>query len=97
MSAMTLKIITPEGEKQCVGCDSVTVTARDGISGEGGGSVGIRRGHVEAVIALSDSSPVTAMEDGKKVFSVVASGGFLHVKDDVITLVTESAEDPGGK
>ncbi|MBO4385370.1 MAG: hypothetical protein J5854_08160 [Clostridia bacterium] len=96
MSAMTLIIITPEGEKLRVPCDSVTVSARDGLGGEGGG-VGIRRGHIEAVIALSESSPVTACEDGKCVLRLIASGGFLRVKNDELTLVAESVTEPGGK
>lgn len=43
---LSLRIITPNGVAAEAACDAVTLPVADGISGEGGGSMGIRRGHV---------------------------------------------------
>ncbi|MCR5611235.1 MAG: hypothetical protein K6F68_05310 [Clostridiales bacterium] len=94
MSALTLKIITPTGENPPVGCDSVTVFAR-GAGEDAGGSVGIRRGHVPAVIALEENSPIRAKENSAEAFYAAVSGGFLYVKNDVLTVITDSVSDTG--
>ena len=89
MEALTLKILTPQGERSSVACDSVTLFARDGESGEGGGSVGIRRGHLPAVIAIEDGSAVKASLRGEAVASFTVSGAFASVRDDVVTVAAE--------
>ena len=87
MSALTLKIISPEGASQIVGCDSVTLWMAPDVNGKGEGSIGIRKGHTDAVIALG-SGPVHAHLDGNEVFSAKSEGGFATVLHDTVTIVT---------
>lgn len=87
-----LKIRTPEGEAESIECESVTFFACDNAEGDGGGSVGIRRGHIPALAALDARSPITAKVGGKTVYSAVALGGFASVRDNVVTVVTERTE-----
>lgn len=88
MNGLTLIILSPEGERARVECDSVTVFARDDARGEGGGSVGIRRGHIPAVIALENNSRVTAKSAGSIVSEHIVSGGFARVKDNTVTVIS---------
>ena len=90
VNELTLRILTPQGERQSVSCDAVTLFARDGEGGEGGGSVGISRGHMPAVVALEDESIVSAASDGETVASFTVSGAFAVVKDNVVTVTAES-------
>lgn len=89
MGELTLRLLTPRGEKDGASCDSVTLIARDDENGEGGGSVGIRRGHLPAVIALEDGSAVKAYSDGAAVASFTVSGAFAEVRDNVVTVIAE--------
>ena len=93
MAGEPLKLIflTPEGESETVPCGSVNVFACDNASGEGGGSVGILKGHIAAVIALEIGSKVTAKSGGEVVFSKEVPGGFAMVKNDVVTVLTDDA------
>ena len=95
MSALVLKIVTPEGEMEPVPCDSVTVYARDNERGEGGGSMGIRRGHIEAVAALETNSQVRAYSEGKLIASFTVSGGFASIKNNTVTVITETVVRSG--
>ena len=72
-----------------VECGSVTVFAKDNSSGEGGGSLGFRRGHIKTLAALRESSRVTASLNGSVVFSCTVSGGFVRVENDEVTVMTE--------
>lgn len=90
---ITLIIVAPEGEKARLACASVTLFAMDNAAGENGGSMGIRRGHMPAVIALERGSAVKArVEDGSEtVFGV--SGGFAKVENDIVTVITGAVND----
>lgn len=83
---LTVKIITPEGEKNEIYCDSLTVTVRDNEKGKGGGSYGIRKGHAEALIALSEGK-TTAKKGEETVFSEILPEGFLSVKNNYIEII----------
>ena len=91
MSALTLKVLTPAGGFDAIPCDSVTIVVRDNAKGEGGGSMGIRKGHIEAVAMLEANSSVKARSDGAEVAVFTVSGGFAGVKSDTVTVVAESA------
>ena len=90
---LLLRLLTPEGKGKEIPCDHVNITVRDNALGEGGGSAGIRRGHITAVAALETDSKLTAKLDGKPVFSCLAAGGFAMVKDDVVTVLTDRFEE----
>lgn len=85
---LTLKIISKDGSSSPVECDSIHLTVCDNTMGKGGGSMGIRQGHIKSLICL-DKGPVTAYVGGKEVFSTVTDGGFATVENDAITVVTE--------
>ena len=87
---ITLRVVTPAGVAAEVGCDSVRLVQCDDASGRGGGSVGILRGHVPAVIGLG-SGRITALTDGRPVFSAEADSGFASVQDNVVTVITDNA------
>ena len=93
MAALLLKIITPEGEAARAECDSVGLVSRDDPSGSGGGGIGIRRGHIPAVIALRPGSLVTAKLGGKPLLSVRVTGGFASVRSDTVTVISTGAEE----
>ena len=88
MSALTLKIVTPEGVDHSIDCDSVSLWMAPDSKGKGEGSLGIRKDHVNAVIALGNG-PVTAQLQGNTVFSAQSEGGFATVMNNVITVVSQ--------
>ena len=91
MSPLTLKIVTPEGVDRTVKCDSISLWMAPDRSGKGEGSIGIRKGHVDAVIALG-SGPIEARNEGQSVFSARSEGGFATVLHDEVTIVTPHVE-----
>ena len=87
MSGLTLKIVTPEGTDKTVDCDSVILWLAADEKGRGEGSIGIRKGHTNTVIALGNG-PISAGINGKAVFSGQTQGGFATVFENVVTVVT---------
>ena len=88
MKFLTLVIITPEGEFARLECDSVTAFARDNEEGSGGGSFGIRPGHLPLLAALEKGSPIKPSKNGVPLPRYCTEGGFLNVRDDTVTVVT---------
>ena len=87
MTPLTLRIVTPDGTDRTIGCDSVTLWMAPDIHGKGEGSIGIRKGHTDAVIALGNG-PITAHLEGKTVFSARTESGFATVLSNIITVVS---------
>ena len=87
MSALTLKVVSPDGLNRTVECDGVILWMAPDRSGKGEGSIGIRKDHVNAVIALG-SGKIEAHLDGKTVYSGRSEGGFATVLDNTVTVVT---------
>ena len=87
MSPLTLKIVTPEGDDRTLSCDSVILWMAPDARGKGEGSIGIRKGHTDAVIALGNG-PLEAHLEGKSVFSARTEGGFATVLRDTVTVIT---------
>ncbi len=85
---LTLKIVSKNGSSTPVECDSVHLTVCDDNNGCGGGSMGIRQGHVKSLISV-DYGPITAYIEGKEIFSCKTDGGFATVENDIVTVVTE--------
>ena len=88
MSPLTLKIVTPEGVDRTIACDSISLWMAPDSKGKGEGSIGIRKDHINAVIALGNG-PVTAHLQGETVFSAQAEGVFATVMENVITVVSQ--------
>ncbi|MBR4881568.1 MAG: hypothetical protein IKU19_06510 [Clostridia bacterium] len=85
---LTLKIVSKEGVSTPVECDSVHLKVCDNTLGQGGGSMGIRPGHIKSLISV-ERGPVVAYLDGKEIFSLDTDGGFATVENDNVTIVTE--------
>ncbi len=85
---LTLKIVTAHGGLDPVACQSVHLPLCDGANGHGGGSYGIRHGHVKALFALAHGR-VEALAEGKAVLTGQCGGGFASVEDNTVTVVTE--------
>ena len=85
-------LLTPRKEVVSCSCEAVNLWAKDDDKGEGGGSVGIRRGHVPTVIALAENGPVQVASEGKLVFAAKVRGGFARVEAGSVTVLTPSAE-----
>ncbi len=90
MSELTLKIVTPEGVDESVECDSVSLWMAPDSRGKGEGSIGIRKGHVDAVIALGNGK-IEARRNGAAVFSAETEGGFATILNDTVTVVSTHA------
>ncbi len=88
---LVFRLITPGGILTDLECTGVTLVSRDG-DGVPGGSLGIKYGHLPAVIALADRAAVRASGPEGELFSTVVKGGFAHVKDNTVTVVTQGTE-----
>lgn len=91
MGKLSLKIVTPEGAREPIACDSVRLTICDNTEGKGGGSCGIRPGHENALLGL-EKGPLAAFLAGEQIFSAACGNGFATVDHDVVTVVVESCE-----
>lgn len=85
---ITLRIFNCIGEVQSLSCDSVTLCAKDNAKGQLGGSIGIHRGHADALIALSDS-PIRAYLAGTVLAEIPISNGFAFVSKNVVTVFSD--------
>lgn len=95
-SRMELIILSPTGGARRIPCGAVNLTAMDNEAGEGGGSVGIRPGHMEALIALEPGSFVTAVRPGEEPVELKLPGGFAHVKNNAVTVLLTAEEENNG-
>ena len=91
MSRLTLIVVTPEGNRQPLECDSVQITVADNENGKSGGSYGIRPGHIKALFAL-DSGTIKAVSGGSAVLTALSGPGFASVDNNTVTAVIEKFE-----
>lgn len=89
MSKLVLNIVTPNGARGPIRCDSVRLTVCDDLSGRGGGSYGIRAGHAKSLLSL-DKGTVKAFLSGQNVLTGESGIGFVTVERNTVTVVTES-------
>jgi F0F1-type ATP synthase epsilon subunit len=85
-------LLTPVKEVASCHCDAVNLCEKDGAEGWGGGSIGILRGHVPAVIALEEGGSVRVTQGGKTVFEARVRGGFARVDGETVTVLTPEAD-----
>ena len=95
MGMLTLRIVTAEGAGEAVRCDCVHLTVCDDGKGRGGGSCGIRPGHIRAIFSLAEEGGVTALQGGRRIFAGRCAGGFATVDRDEVTVVTDRFETAG--
>ena len=72
-------------------CDAVNLWEREDRQGRGGGSIGVRKGHLPAVIALAEGGTVRAIANGKTIFEAKIRGGFARVDAESVTVLTPEA------
>ncbi len=85
---ITLSVLTPDGEVCRVECDSVRLPVPDPKDrGAPGGTVGIRRGHTDALMAVSPGK-IEAFADGKPVLSCQLEGGIAVVSENTVRVLT---------
>lgn len=77
---LRLRVLSPHGTMLDVKAQSVRLSATDG-------SMGIRKGHPPAVIALTHGRLVY-VADGQS-HGVDIDGSFAHVKDDTVTVISK--------
>ena len=87
---LLFRILTPLKDVASFRCDAVNLVEKDNAEGKGG-SIGILRGHLPAVIALEENSPVTVSTKGKTVFAATVRSGFARVDQGSVTILTPSA------
>ena len=84
-----LLLVTPDGKRTETECDEVRLSAPDGVQGRGGGSFGVRRGHIAALAAL-EKGEVCALTGGKPVLRAEIPGGFARIDGESVTVMTGS-------
>lgn len=92
MSLLHLKIVAPTGIGAEVDCDSINLIMTDDKDGNGGGSIGIRDGFTDAMIAVAPG-PIEARLSDKTVLKIRVEGGFATVKNNVVTVLANKVED----
>jgi F0F1-type ATP synthase epsilon subunit len=85
---LRFRLLTPAGEAYSGPCDDVELTAKDDAAGNGGGSLGIRRGHIPAVVALEEGGRVRVLLEGETVFAAHVRGGFARIDRESVTVLT---------
>lgn len=88
---LLLRVVTPTGEVANVTCDSIRMQTPDGTDGKNGGWIGIRRGHTDALLALT-AGDIQALLDGQLLRRIRVSEGFATVSQDVVTVMCGTAE-----
>ena len=89
MSKLILNIVTPNGIRGPIRCDSVRLTICDDLSGRGGGSYGIRAGHADSLLSL-DKGVIKAFLSEQNVLTGESDVGFATVERNAVTVVTEN-------
>ena len=80
-----LEVVTPERRVLAEPVDMVTVPGL-------GGELGILPGHTPLISQLQ-TGVLTYTQDGKS-FPLLVSGGFVEVRDDLVSVLAEVAERP---
>jgi F-type H+-transporting ATPase subunit epsilon len=83
MAVLNLEIVTPDGVAFAGDVKSCTAPGATG-------QFQILNGHAPFLSILKIGELKVWMEDGEKLFAT--SGGFLEVRDNIITIIVESAE-----
>jgi len=85
MATLQLEVVTPERR---VLSESVEAVVAPGLGGE----LGILPGHTPLISQLQTG--VLSYTSGGKTLQLHVSGGFIEVKDDVVSVLAEIAERP---
>lgn len=86
---LSLKIFLVDRVIEVADCDYITLAVSDDKNGGFSGSYGIRKGHAEAIISVSEGK-ITAQKNGGIVFSAHTSSGFATIKKNVVSVTVDS-------
>lgn len=92
MSLLHLKIVAPTGIGAEVDCDSIQLIMTDDKDGNSGGSIGIRDGFTDAMIAVAPG-PIEARLAGNTVLKKHVGSGFATVRNNMVTVLADTLED----
>lgn len=85
---LTLTITTPE-ETRSVRCDAVSFKVPNGEnSPNAGGSIGIRRGHTDALMAVDEGRIVARAADNTVLIAEITCG-FAVIRQNTVTVITD--------
>lgn len=85
MATLQLEVVTPERRVLSEAVDAVTAPGL-------GGELGILPGHTPLISQLQTG--VLSYTQGAKTLQLHVSGGFIEVKDEVVSVLAEVAERP---
>ena len=86
MAQMTVQVVTPDGLKYDHHANFIHAVTKDG-------QIGILPGHINLIAPLEvDELKVRRVDDENHVDWIAVNGGIIEVKDDLITIVADSAE-----
>ena len=86
MAQMTVQVVTPDGLKYDHHASFIHAVTKDG-------QIGILPGHINLIAPLEvDELKVRRVDDESHVDWIAVNGGIIEVKDDFITIVSDSAE-----
>ena len=89
---LLLSVLTPGGEICSVRCASVRFSVPDGKDGKiPGGSVGIRRGHADALMVVAPGK-IEGFADGRVILTCRVDGGLAMIGDNRVSVLTNRAE-----
>lgn len=87
--ALTVTVVTPEGELWSGGASTVTVPGA-------GGSLGIRPGRLPLASELTSGQVMIRTPTGESV-SCTVTGGFVVVDEDEVTVIADKVEKVGAR
>ncbi len=83
---LTLHVVDCRGQNSIISCDAVRLCVKDSAQGKGGGWLGIRKGHMPALIVLENASVKAFLADEEIYTHPTRRGSLASVRDDKITL-----------
>lgn len=92
MSELRLNVVTPDGAYGPYICDAVRLNAEEDSKGRGGGSCGIRPGHIDALFSL-ETGELTAYLKSEKILTANCGYGIASVSKNVVTVITEDYKE----
>lgn len=87
---LRLVVVTPQGIAAQAACDSVVLPVAEAADGTPSGTVGVRRGHVPALLALSAGTVVARLR-GQTVLRASVAAGLAAVRDDEVRVLADEA------
>ena len=86
MAHMTVQVVTPDGLKYDHRATFIHAVTREG-------EIGILPGHINLIAPLKVSElKVRRVDDDNHVDWIAVNGGIIEIKDNVVTIVADSAE-----